>query len=240
MKKLLLAFGIALFGSFSLTATPVATVQAAMVEHAVTGVKAGEFLNMRAGAGVSNGIVGRIPADGRGVVPTGEERRVGNSTWAKIYWRGTGGWVNKHYLAPASQVPVVAAPPAPPAPPAAIQPRTSQPPAVKPPATSAPVTVLACSGNEPFWRIDIAESYVSVNLNDGPVYQVPVTFRQTSANNTRIAVVAGAEGPNNTQAFMEKVESCNDGMSDLKFPYSLTAVLNNRQVVSGCCRVLQQ
>jgi uncharacterized membrane protein len=66
---------------------------------------------------------------------------------------------------------------------------------------------------------------------------VPVTFRQTSANNRTIAVIAGANTANRTQVFLQKVDSCSDGMSDVKYPYAITAVLNERQVISGCCKV---
>lgn len=231
MKKLLLAFSIAMTGTFTLASMPVSSVQAAFTEHAVSGVKTGEVLNMRSDAGTGNDIVGRIPYNGRGVVPTGEERNVGGSTWAKVYWRGIGGWVNKRYIKPASQATVAVTP----SPTAAPQDRTA-----KPPATSEPTVVLVCSGTNPSWRVDISETHVSVNMGDGPVYQVPVSFRQTSANNSRIAVIAGSEGPNSTQAFMNKVDSCNDGSNTLKLPYAITAVLNNRQVISGCCRVLRQ
>ena len=106
------------------------------------------------------------------------------------------------------------------------------------PPVKAPTTnVLVCTGTEPFWRIDVSDATLKVNMSDGPQYTVPVTFRQTSANNTTIAVIGGATGTNNTQAFMQKVDSCSDGMSEVKYPYSITAVLNNKQVVSGCCKV---
>lgn len=207
--------------------------------YAVTGVKTGEFLNMRSGAGTSNAITGRIPHNGQGIVTTGEEKKVNGTSWAKIYWQGKGGWVSKRYLLPEGQA--VSAPPAPP--PVAVTPPPVVPP-VKLPSTTPPPAkpagnMLVCSGTEPFWRVDITDARLSVNMMDGPQYNVPITFRQTSANNTTIAVIAGAEGSNSTQAFMQKVSSCNDGMSDVNYPYAITTVLNNRQVVSGCCRVQQ-
>jgi uncharacterized membrane protein len=85
--------------------------------------------------------------------------------------------------------------------------------------------------------VEITDTNLIVNMSDGPQYSVPVTFRQTSANNKTIAVIGGAAGTNNTQTFMQKVNSCSDGMSDTSYPYSVTAVLNNSKVVSGCCKV---
>lgn len=218
-------------------ALSVSSVQAASDVYVVTGVTAGEFLNMRANAGTGNSIVGRIPYNGQGIVTTGEEKKVGGTVWAKIYWNGVGGWVSKRYLLPEDQAASAPPAPAPAAPPAVTVPPVKAPSNVTPPPATAASNILVCSGTEPFWGIEVTDTNLSVNMMDGPRYSVPVTFRQTSANNATIAVIAGVAGTNNTQAFMQKVESCSDGMSDNNYPYSITAVLNNQRVVSGCCRV---
>lgn len=236
MRKPSFVIAAALAVALVASATVMTGVQAADPEvFVVTGVKAGDFLNMRSGPGVSNSITGRIPADGQGVVATGEEQKVGSTIWAKVYWAGVGGWVSKAYLTPEGQAASAASTVPPnPEPPGV----TALPPKAMPPASgNKPELVLNCVGNEPFWRIDITETRMSVNMNDGPQYNVPVTFRQTSANNSSIAVIAGEEGTHKTQAFMQKVDSCSDSMSDLRYPYGITAVLNNKQVISGCCKV---
>lgn len=201
----------------------VSSVQAASDVYVVTGVRVGEFLNMRANAGIGNSIVGRIPHNGQGIVTTGEEKKVGSTVWAKVYWRSVGGWVNKRYLMPEDQ--------------AATVPPVKAPSTITSPPAKATSEVLVCSGTEPFWNIKMTDTHLHVNMMDGPRYNVPVTFRQTSANNMTIAVIGGASDTNNTQAFLQKVESCSDGMSDNNYPYSITAVLNNQRVVSGCCHV---
>lgn len=218
-------------------ALSVSSVQAASDVYVVTSVTAGEFLNMRANAGTSNSVVGRIPYNGQGIVTTGEEKKVGNTVWAKIYWNGVGGWVSKRYLLPEDQAASAPPAPAPATPPAVAVPPVKVPSTITPPPPKAAANVLVCSGTEPFWRIDVSDANLSVKMMDGPQYNVPVTFRQTSANNTTIAVIAGVAGTNNTQAFMQKVDSCSDGISDTNYPYSVTAVLNNQRVVSGCCQV---
>lgn len=218
-------------------ALSVSSVQAASDVYVVTGVTVGEFLNMRANAGVSNSVVGRIPHNGQGIVTTGEEKKVGSTVWAKIYWNGVGGWVSKRYLLPEDQAASAPPAPAPVTPPAVVVPPVKVPSTITPPPPKAAANVLVCSGTEPFWSIEVTDTNLSVNMMDGPRYSVPVTFRQTSANNATIAVIAGVAGTNNTQAFMQKVSSCSDGMSNTNYPYSITAVLNNQQVVSGCCRV---
>jgi uncharacterized membrane protein len=215
------------FSAMALALTlSVTTVHAATAVYGVTGVQSGQFLNMRSDAGTSNTITGRIPFNGQGIVTTGEEKNVSGTVWAKVYWNGVGGWVSKRYLLADGQTAAVPAP------------STTRPIDVTPPAPAKPSTnKLVCSGTEPFWSVEITDTNLIVNMSDGPQYSVPVTFRQTSANNKTIAVIGGAAGTNNTQTFMQKVNSCSDGMSDTSYPYSVTAVLNNSKVVSGCCKV---
>ena len=218
MKKPLLMAASVLAVSLLTVGVSIQPVQAAdVVVYSVRGVTAGQLLNMRSGAGTNNSLVTKIPANATGVVATGEEKRVGNTTWAKVYWAGKGGWVSKTYLTTSTNLPPTQPSPQPPA--------------------SAGGIVMQCSGTEPFWGMTIAERDLKVDMMDGPDYTVPVTFRQTSANDQTIAVIAGASGVNTTQAFLQKVEACSDGMSDVKYPYAITAVINNRKVYSGCCKV---
>ncbi|MBO0614020.1 MAG: hypothetical protein RL122_1035 [Pseudomonadota bacterium] len=220
------------FSTMALALTlSVASVHAATDVYGVTGVQSGEFLNMRSDAGVSNAITGRIPFNGQGIVTTGEEKKVSGTLWAKVYWNGVGGWVSKRYLLAEGQTATT------PTKPVTTRPLTVPPPKVVVPPAKPSANKLVCSGTEPFWSVEISDTNLIVNMMDGPRYSVPVTFRQTSANNTTIAVIGGASGTNNTQAFMQKVNSCSDGMSDMSYPYSVTAVLNNSKVVSGCCKV---
>lgn len=220
------------FSAMALALTlSVASVHAATDVYGVTGVQSGEFLNMRSDAGVSNAVTGRIPSNGQGIVTTGEEKKVSGTLWAKVYWNGVGGWVSKRYLLPEGQTATT------PAKPITTRPLTVPPPKVVVPPAKPSANKLVCSGTEPFWSVEVTDANLIVNMMDGPQYSVPVTFRQTSANNTTIAVIGGASGTNNTQAFMQKVNSCSDGMSDISYPYSVTAVLNNSKVVSGCCKV---
>lgn len=222
MKKPILIAVSALALTLAAATVTIQPAQAAeLTVYSVTRVPAGQALNMRSGPGVGNRVIGSIPAGVGGVVATGEETRVGRSTWVKVYYAGKGGWVNKSYLTQGT--------PAIPTPPPGNQPQ--------PPAANG--ITMKCGGTEPFWNIVITEKQMDVDMLDGPKYVVPVTFRQTSANNTTIAVIAGANGPNATQTFLQKVPACSDGMSDTNYPYSATAVLNNQRVVSGCCSVQQ-
>lgn len=225
-KTLLLAMSLL---AFSLTVADVmqSSAQAAVQVnvYSVTGVPAGQFLNVRSGAGTSNRILFRIPANSTGVVATGEEVRVGSSVWAKVYWAGKGGWVSKSYLASRPVPP----PNQPPPPPSSSSNEGSD--------NGSSGVVMRCGGTEPFWGVTITEHEMSVDVLDGPRYSVPVTFRQTSANDRTIAVIGGQNSASETQTFLQKVSACSDGMSDVNYPYAVTAVFNRERVYSGCCRV---
>ncbi|WP_020396629.1 COG3650 family protein [Thiolinea disciformis] len=167
-------------------------------------------LNVRVSPGTSSRVVTTIPKQSTGVVGTGKQTQVGQSTWVQVQWRGIQGWVNRRYL-------VVAG--------------TTAPSPRKPTKDA----ILKCAGTEPFWSMRISEKRMTVDVLEGGKYTAPVSFRQRSANNTSIAVVAGTRNNMSTTAFMQKVEACSDGMSDKNYPYSITAVIRNQKVVSGCC-----
>jgi hypothetical protein len=66
---------------------------------AVVGVAGDDVLNVRAGPGIANSIVGTIPPYGMGVSVTGDGQPVGQSVWAPIVYGDVAGWVNTQYLA---------------------------------------------------------------------------------------------------------------------------------------------
>ncbi|MGB5598100.1 SH3 domain-containing protein [Thiothrix litoralis] len=102
---------ISFFPAMALALTlSVSSAQAATDVYVVSGVQSGQFLNMRSNAGTGNTVTGRIPSNGQGIVTTGEQKKINGSVWAKVYWKGSGGWVNKSYLSPANQKTTVAPP----------------------------------------------------------------------------------------------------------------------------------
>lgn len=64
----------------------------------VIGVGHDDFLNLRAGPGADQPIVGRIPATYDSLIARGETRSL-PAFWTKVVYRGTEGWVNMSYLA---------------------------------------------------------------------------------------------------------------------------------------------
>ena len=55
-------------------------------------------LNVREKPGVSAKVIGKIPADGEGVVVIGDKETIGKNTWTNITWGSLKGWVNARYL----------------------------------------------------------------------------------------------------------------------------------------------
>lgn len=187
--------------------------QSASGGYKVVHVATNDRLNLRSSAGVEGKVIGSIPHNAANVQSTGEEQRIGRSRWLKVKHGGHVGWVNRYYLQ------------------AVVQ-------ASKPKATPVkPKVEMNCFGTEPYWTIKVTDSNMVVKMMDGPSYDIPVEFRQKSANNTSIAVIAGRRGNALTSAVFQKVNSCSDGMSDNSYPYSITAMLNAHKVVSGCCSV---
>ncbi|HPY41407.1 MAG TPA: SH3 domain-containing protein [Thiolinea sp.] len=204
-------------------ATPAATISTATSAassrvYAVSKVAPDDGLNMRTQPGTGGSVVAVLPANAKGLIALGEEKQAGNSVWIKVTWAGQQGWVNKYYLR--EDVDTVN-----------YNPGTTKP-------AAKPEVVMQCGGTEPFWSMSISERDMKVNIMGGAQFTVPVNMRQQSANSTTIAVVAGNRGSSSTTAMLEKVENCSDGMSDKNYPYTVTAVLNGQQVMSGCCAIV--
>ena len=197
-------------------AAPAAT--SASRVYAVSKVAPDDGLNMRTQPGTGGSVVAVLPANAKGLVAVGQEQKTGNSVWVKVAWAGRQGWVNKYYLR--EDVDTVN-----------YNPGKTRP-------TVKPEVVMQCGGTEPFWSMSISERDMKVNILEGAQFTIPVNMRQQSANSTTIAVVAGTRSNATTTAFLEKVENCSDGMSDKNYPYTITAVLNGQQVMSGCCAIV--
>ncbi len=216
MQKMMLwavmAFGLVLSGMAQAEA-----VKNSPHVYKVIHVAPNDSLNLRNVPGVDGDVLATIPHNGKGILSTGKSRKLGRAVWAEVHWAGKQGWVNKYYLLEE------------------VHTTTYNPGKQKREKSSV---YMQCAGTEPFWTIKVTEKHMDVHVMDAEKYQVAVDFRKQSANNTSIAVVAGRRGNALTSAFLQKVEVCSDGMSDKNYPYSVTALLNGRRVVSGCCSIV--
>jgi hypothetical protein len=81
------------------TATVQAPVTGLYNPYAVVLVLPGDILNIRAGAGVGNSVVGTLPPTALGVNRSGPATSAGGDRWVEIQNPGGGtGWVNSNFL----------------------------------------------------------------------------------------------------------------------------------------------
>lgn len=209
LTGLFLAMIVMMLGSFYNPAM-------AATYYAVYGVESDDYLNVRAKPGVGGLVVTMIPPDANNILLTGERARLGTSLWVRINWQGKVGWVNRRFLRAnttmsAEQIPVTPSP------------------------QKEDKTRLRCGGTEPFWGIDITKEQAIFSPAGGERLVLPIKFRSASENNPTIAAVDARNQNRNITLFLQKVESCSDGMSDIAYPFSVTALINSNVVYSGCC-----
>ena len=178
----------------------------------VTGVAADDYLNVREQPDVKSQIVTRIPFDGSGIRRLDGTNNVDGQLWWRIKWEGKQGWVNKRYL---------------------LLPQKKEPTTKNSDSKAA----LHCGGTEPFWGIKITKQALTFTPMGGEKLNLPIVFNKTSDNNTKIAAIYAKKQGEQVMAILQKVRSCSDGMSDIDYPYSISAVINNQQFYSGCCHV---
>jgi uncharacterized membrane protein len=176
--------------------------------YEVINVAADDYLNVRSGANVQSSIIVRIPHNAKTVVVTGKAVQQKKSTWVNVVWQGKEGWVNQAYLRPVG---------------------------LSANNSNAADTRLRCGGTEPFWSIDITSGQAKYTPMDGAEMRLPIQFRGTSANNPTIAVIQAKAGGKSLGLFLQKLGTCSDGMSDINYPYTITALINGDIVYSGCC-----
>ena len=79
---------------------PDASLSTTKATYRISGLSAGDFLNMRQGPGINYPIVQRLQNGVDGVTLIGNPTGSGKKRWQKIKSRGVVGWVNAEYLAP--------------------------------------------------------------------------------------------------------------------------------------------
>ena len=81
---------------------PDASLPEAKAIYRISGVMAGDFLNMRQGPGISYPVIQRLQNGVDGVTLIGNPTGSGKTKWQKINSRGVVGWVNADYLTSSS------------------------------------------------------------------------------------------------------------------------------------------
>lgn len=196
--------------------------------HEVTGVAAGDVLNLRAGPDPSADLVGTLAPDARDVEVVELRRAPSGAAWARVARPEGGAWAAARYLARQDG-----------------QDGTGW------------LPPMLCAGNEPFWSFDLGDGEIAaLGMHGFEAAPVFVTRRTVSANDPRgHGVTARWDGPEGDPSTfgitgapvtaLIRRAACSDGMSDR--PYGLAIDLlagtlgpdGRAQAahLSGCCRL---
>ncbi|AFY50046.1 putative membrane protein [Nostoc sp. PCC 7524] len=94
------------------------------------------------------------------------------------------------------------------------------------------------SGTEPFWSVTVSKKgiiYSTPESRQSFPYVAPLTASGRPVDLVRVYRLRGRNNTNNTLV-IKKVNSCSDGMSDIKYPYSAIFIVGNK-VLEGCARL---
>lgn len=209
--------------------------------YEVTGVKQGDSLNMRAWPNPKSRTLVALPHNSKWVASSGKPKKYGKSNWLKVHWNGDTGWVNSKYLkydAVRTKKAIERR-----------QHRMSKNGNAKKTAASrnsaatpqGKQIVMECGGNQPFWNVDmnLTSKVLKVNLRNGTSFNTPLYHRKwTQGNNTMI--VNGGKGRNAVRATLTKTNACTDGITNIRYPFSVVANIGGNNKVSGCCKTVQR
>lgn len=190
--------------------------------YVVTGLRPGDFLNLRNAPRSTGNMIGRLPE--------GIEVQVMNMAtgdWAYVDTGVTAGYVNFRYLAN-------------------LAPSTNWNGAPQPSVGQSPnrrfngmVIGIDCQGTEPYWTLDIAnDRTVSYNQLIGGASPPAMLLQATPSSST-----GGYPFAFNAAPFSGTInaEQCTDGMSDVAYNMSLVLQVPNQSggvnVLYGCCNV---
>jgi len=253
LQRLLLA--LLLFASLlsSLAISPVYALGGAV--FSVARIPAWDNLNVRQNPGITHEVVGQIPANGEGVVALGKHKTIGKTEWVQVSWGPLKGWVNRHYLIPAKTQTN-----------STINTRnsttanTSNNDSVFRSSTTTgnaqnnrkseenslftqaqpkkKPKVLECGGTEPFWNIDLSQDEMRVNIRNEKRTLPLIQKTRQSQSILNIASVKARQGNNYVELFLIKSKDCKDGITEINYPYSVKAIINEQHTFNGCCKLL--
>jgi uncharacterized membrane protein len=182
--------------------------------YTVSGLAAGDRLNVRSAAGPAEPVAGTLAA-GTKVVMTGRRQSVpaasggrAGAWWEVVFAgaeRGTG-WVNAQFLAAAGD-----------------QSETGYP--------------LVCTGTEPFWNLAISTgqaTFTEPGQDPGKTYQAG-SWLPARGMSSQFAI--RLEDGGRLSGFMSVIREphCSDGMSDTVYPFAGTLIFTDGRVLGGCC-----
>jgi uncharacterized membrane protein len=249
MKKILRSFLLIItFSSIQAAsaASDIKTANTVSENFDVIDIKQGSSLKMRMWPSLTSEVVVAIPHNAQSLTYKGSKVKQGKKMWKKVYWNNNEGWVNAKHLQQHKKTTstIVKQPPEPVAPPTPIK---TQAPTKKPSTTTNPSTtnekhtILACGGSAPFWNIhmDLTNKKIQVNLQDGKSFTTSLNNRKWDVHKNEM-LITGGEGQQAINALLSKTNTCTDGLTTLKYPFTAHLTIGDTKKIKGCCRTIQK
>lgn len=133
--------------------------------------------------------------------------RTSQGDWTEITFRRKRGWVNARFLG------------------------------IGAPGRYQLPAYLDCSGTEPFWSISLMPGSARADMMFAEKrFFFRLTRAQQAMNRSEIWLLRGSGRPAGEMSLIVRSETCSDGMSDTRYPYSAVALISGLDMVAGCCR----
>ncbi|MCB1475197.1 MAG: SH3 domain-containing protein [Rhodobiaceae bacterium] len=177
--------------------------------YEVSGVAAGDVLNIRAEPDPHSAIVGTL-APGAGPVEIIATTQTA-TPWGKVIAGDGSGWVSMSYLAQ-------------------IDPESV-------PGTPLPTSTV-CTGTEPFWSLTFTDKTMSFEAPDVSPIALPLVGSGSFVARPHRFYAIADSGPARLTAVISSGEYCSDGMSDRDYGWSVDLLQSDGGTVSGysgCC-----
>lgn len=237
MKKILITFVLFTIISALQTASAIDT-KLELLD--VTGIKQGSSLNMYEWPSLTSTIVLAIPHNAQAITYKGSLVRQGEKTWKKVYWNGNKGWVNAGNLKRnqdkarkvEQQQKKITTP---------VQPINTQATTTTVTTTNKKQTILACGGSKPFWNMhmNLTGKNILVDLQDGNAFSVPLNNRKWDISKNEMRITGGQD-KQAIKATLNKTNTCTDGLTAIKYPFTINVTIGNNKQIKGCCRTVQK
>ncbi len=246
MKKILRSFLLIITFSciqVASAASDIKTVDTTSENFDVINIKQGSSLKMRMWPNLTSEVVVAIPHNAQALTYKGSKVKQGEKIWKKVYWNNNKGWVNAKYLRQHNDTttPIVKQQPTPSTPLTKTQAPTKKPSETTNTQTNEKHTILACGGSTPFWSVhmDLTDKKILVNLQDGKSFTTPLNNRKWDVNKNEM-LITGGEDQQAIKAILSKTNTCTDGLTTLKYPFSANLTIGNTKKIRGCCRTIQK
>ncbi len=195
---------------------PLAAFAAEPGYYRVTGVAAGDVLNIRPEPGPGGEPLGEF-APGAAPIEVLEVQSAGGGEWGRVLAGDGNGWVSMKFLTPV-EVPLIN-------------------------GTHIP-DGLVCTGTEPFWNAKVSGKeglrFADMDQNETVM---PINRAMTAIGRIHRFAVLASDGKTRATAMLGTNESCSDGMSDRDFGWRMDLLLERDgddqfpQLYEGCCRL---